>query len=59
MVAIGKVGAPDRALEQHVAEYGKVRGVVDEDDVARGVTRAVQDLEAVLAKGNGIALGQP
>ena len=60
MVAIRKVGPADRALEQHVAEQGEAGGVVDEDDVARRVPRAVQDKsKRLVAQGDQVALVQP
>ncbi len=59
VVAEWKVGATDRTLEQYVAEQGEAGGVVDEDDVARRVPRAVQYVEAVGAQGDRVALVQP
>ena len=57
-VAVGKVGAADRAGEERVAELGEAGGALDEDDVTRGVAGDVQDVEAVGAELDRPALGE-
>ena len=59
MIAVRKVGAADRTLEQHVADQREPRGVVDEHHVPGGVTGTVQHVEAVLAERHAVALAQP
>jgi len=59
VIALGKVGAPDRTCEQHVADEGKARRPVHEHHVARRVARAMDDVEFELAHGYGVAIDQP
>ncbi|MNE08902.1 hypothetical protein D3C80_1015640 [compost metagenome] len=59
MVAAGKVGAADRALEQDVADLGETGLAVEEDDVAGRVARAVDHLPRRLAQRQHVAVVQP
>src|SRR6478736_2769140 len=59
VVAAGKVGAPDRPLEQDVANQGQSRRLVIEDDVAGRVPRAMDHVEHKLADGHLIAILEP
>ena len=45
MVAAREVGAPDRALEKHVADLRQAIGRAEEHDVTGRVARAVQDIQ--------------
>ena len=45
VVAAGEVGAAYAAGKQHIADMGEFRGFVVEDDMARCVAGAVEDLE--------------
>src|SRR6185369_7799582 len=59
VVAAREVGAPDRALEKHVADLGEPRLAVEEDHMPGRVAGAVVDLELRLAEGNLIAVVEP
>ena len=50
MIAERKVGASDRAAEQHVADEGDLGGLVHEHDVARRMAGAVHDVEGEVAR---------
>ena len=50
VVAHREVGAADRALEQHVADDGELRGGMVEDDMAGRVAGAVIDVEGQLRR---------
>ena len=58
MVAVGKVGAADRALKQHVADDGKAQRFAGEDEVARRVAGAVQDGEVEARDLDRVALDE-
>ena len=59
VVAIGKIGAADRALEQHVAHQRKPRRAGLQTPHARGVPRTMQHIETMLAECHAVALAQP
>ena len=59
MIAHRKIGAPDRALKQDIADHGNMRRRVVENDMAGGVARAMIDVEREIADGNLLAIGQP
>src|SRR4029079_2888344 len=59
LVAAREIPAPDRALEQHVADHRELRFRMVEDDVAGRVARAVSDVERQLAEAYLIALVEP
>ena len=58
-VTAGKVGAPDGALEQHIANPRYLLWRIEENDMARRVPRAVNDLQLLLTNHYPIALHQP
>ena len=49
MVPAREVRAPDRAFEKDVADLGELVLCVEEDQVARGMAGAMQDIEGLLA----------
>ena len=59
MVTPRKVRAPDRALEDHVADDRDPRLPVKKDHMPRRVTRAMVDIERLLTEAHLIALIQP
>jgi len=59
MIAAQEVGAPDRALKQHVADLGEAGLAVEEDHMARRVAGAVEDLPPRLAQRQHVAVVQP
>ena len=59
VVAIGEVGAPDRALEQHVAHQRDAERGRDEDDMPRRVARAMQHGEFLAGDRDGLAFLEP
>lgn len=59
MIAARKIGTPDRALEQHVADEGQLRIGLIEHHVAGGVAGAVQHIETQRADLDRIAVFQP
>src|SRR3546814_20754826 len=58
VVAARKVRAADRTLEQHVADDRQLRRRVVEDDMARRVTRTMDDIEGQVADRHRIAVVQ-
>lgn len=50
MIAARKIGAADRALENHVAHYRDPVQRVKEDHVARRMTWAMSHLECLFTK---------
>ncbi len=59
VITAGKIGAPDRACEQHVADDRQTLRRIEKDDAARRVTRAMQDVECQLPDLDLIAIFQP
>jgi drug/metabolite transporter (DMT)-like permease len=59
VIAPGEVGAPDRAAKDHIADDREARGRVIEDDMARRVAGAVNDVETDPPDGDGVAVGEP
>lgn len=54
-----KVGATDGALKQHVSHDRKPTGGMEKNNVARGMSRAVANLERLLAECHCIPPKQP
>src|SRR5262245_59984574 len=52
MAAAGKVGAADRAVEQHIPDMGEAELLVEIDHAARRVAGAVQDVEGEISDRN-------
>src|SRR5690606_8351323 len=59
MVAAREVRATDRPVEQHVAHDGEPRLAMEEHDMPRRVAGAMDDLERLLAEGDGVAVLEP
>ena len=59
MVSLRKIGAPDRAIEDHIAYETVGRLAVEEDEMSRGMPWAVQDFQALFPKRDGIGLVEP
>ena len=59
MVAARKVGAPDRAAKEHVADLGQLRFGLMEDDVSGCVSGAMDDFQALIADRDPITVLEP
>ena len=59
VAAARKVGASDRTPKEHVAHLGESPFGVKEYDVARGVSRAVNDGEVVTAEPDAVTVLKP
>ncbi len=59
MIALGEIGPPDRALEQHIADNRKAAWFVEEHHVAGRVTGAMDHIERQFAHGHGVAMLEP
>src|SRR3954470_13521198 len=59
LIAVRKIPAAARALEQHVAHQRALRFRVVEDDVGGGVAGAMADVEGELADWDLVAVGEP
>src|SRR5215475_6581402 len=55
VAAAGQVGAPDRAVEQHITDMGEAQFLIDVDDAARRMAGAVQDVESEIADSDLLA----
>ena len=58
VIATRKVGPSDRSLKQYVADNRELRFGMVEYDMARGVARAMADIEGQLADRDGVAIDQ-
>ena len=56
MIALRKIGPPDRAAEQDIADKGELAGLMIDHDMARRVAGAVGDAEGLVAKGQRVAV---
>src|SRR6185369_4177954 len=59
LIALRKVPAADRALEQDVADDGEIGLRMVEDDMARRVAGAVADVQRQLADGHLVSVDKP
>lgn len=59
VIAARKVGAADRALEEHVADLGDLRLAVEEDDMSGRMARTMEDFEPDFADLDLVTLLQP
>ena len=59
VIAVGKVGAADRALEQHISHQRELGSPIDEYDVPRGVARAMQHVEPVRSQRHMVTFAEP
>lgn len=59
VIAAGKIGAPDRAGEEHVADEGEPLVGREVDHVPRRVARDVEDFQRVLSHLYRVALFEP
>src|ERR1700733_12682747 len=59
MIAAGKVGSSDRAVEQHVADMRKAHLLVEEHHAAGRMARTMQDVEAQFADRGLVAFSEP
>lgn len=58
-VSLGKIGAADRALKQHVAHHGDPGDGIEEHHMSGCVAGAMENLQSLVADGDGIAVLQP
>lgn len=58
VIAAGKIGTSNRAVEKHIADMRKTRRAIEEDDVSRRMPRTMQHLEAVVTERHRLTLGQ-
>src|SRR5258706_4430456 len=58
-VAARKVGAPDRASEQHIADLGEAAPAVEEDHMSGRVAGAMVDLEFRLSEAHPVTVAEP
>ena len=56
VVAVGKIGTPDRAAEQHVTHERQALGLVDKHDRTRRMPRTVQHREVEARRADAVAL---
>ena len=59
MIATGKIGATDRAVEQDIADMGEAHILVEKDHAAGGMAGAMQDIEGQFADRNLLAFFEP
>ena len=59
VIAAGEIRAAHRSLEQDVANYGQLGGLVKKDHMARGVAGAVYDLQQLFTHRNRVAVFEP
>ena len=59
VIAAGQIGAPDRAVEQDVADMGEAQFLVEEHHAARRMAGAMQDVEGQIADRDLIAFVEP
>ena len=59
VIALGKIGSSDGAVEKHIAHQGDFLGRIEEHHVPRGVSRTVPHLQLLVSDLNQITLVKP